>query len=149
MDSFVLKHIQTHYMKKCVIILLLTVFAFVSCNKVKEQIAENYLFSVMTTGQWKVGTYTEGGIVNIHQWDGYSFQFYSNYTVDAIRNGSLYSTGTWGTNFTDTSFFAQFPANVNDTLKKLNGSWKWNNSSPTYVNATHEVRGDKLHLIKQ
>ncbi len=128
--------------------ILMTAFSF-SCKKFIEQTYKNALLNIMTDGQWRMNSYTENGTDITTQWDGYTFQFYSNLNVDAMKNGVVISTGTWNASTTDTTFSANFPLSANDTLRKLNGSWRWNDSSPTYVKATNKTRNDKLYLVKQ
>lgn len=136
-------------MKRVVVLLLIISPLFFSCKKVQEQVAQDYLMTIMTTGYWKMNNYTENGIDITTQWDGYLFKFNTDYSVNAMKNSATFSTGSWYGSITDTTFSANFPASANDTLRKLNGNWKWNDSSPTYVKATHKVRNDKLYLIKQ
>ena len=134
-------------MKKIIPAFLLVLSTF-SCQKVKEQTAQDIVLAIMTNGEWIMHQYIENGTDITSQWNGISFKYFSDYSVNAIKSGSVISTGTWGYNTSDTTFNANFPSTTNDTLLKINGSWRWKDSSPTYVKANHKVRNDQLWLIK-
>lgn len=120
-----------------------------SCKKFIEQQAQDALISLMTTGEWKMVKYTVGSTDITSIWDGYTFKFYSNLTVDAKKNGTVQCSGTWNGNYSANTFSATFPAPANDTVTKLNGTWYRDASTGTSVDATNTGNGDKLKLVKQ
>lgn len=125
--------------------------AFCSCVKEqKQQQQENLILQAMVNGQWKVTSFQKAGTDITSDFSVYRFQFKSNFSVDAINNGSVEKTGTWNAdpiNQTITSFFT----NVADPLALLNGSWSIQNTTWTSVQANQTVNGElrTLRLDKQ
>ena len=72
---------------------------------------------------------------------GYKFQYYSNKTVDAIKNGTVEKTGTWDGEASTMTTWANF-ANATPPLSLINGSWHINNNSWTFVEATQTIGGE-------
>ena len=66
---------------------------FFSCNK--EEMAKNAVMNAMTTGYWKVASFTNGTADVTSDFDTYKFQFKENLTVDAIHNTMVEKTGNW------------------------------------------------------
>jgi len=95
----------------------------------------------MTDGQWAITSFTLNGTNITSDFNGYKFQYYSNKTVDAIKNGSVEKTGTWDGNANAMTTSANFPSATNPLLM-INGSWNIINSSWTYVTATQTVGTD-------
>ena len=131
-------------------IVMLTTLLFTSCEKVIEKAKEDAVITAMTDGQWKVTNYQKGNTDATSSFTGYSFQFYKNQTVDALKNSTVEKKGTWagdGTNFTIQASFS----NATEPLILLNGTWQITNTSWTSVNAIQSINGEQrvLRLDKQ
>lgn len=130
-------------MKKQVLILgLIVVFsAFCSCKKTIQKKQEDLIIKAMTDGQWAVTSFTDNGTDITTNFTGYKFQYYSNKTVDAIKNGSVEKTGNWDGDAPTMTTWANF-ANATAPLDLINGSWHIDNSSWTFVVATQTTGTD-------
>lgn len=116
----------------CVIVLLS------GCKKAIEKIQEDLLVNAMTDGQWVITSFVQNGSDITPDFTGYKFQYYSNKTVDAIKNGTVEKTGTWDGNASTATTWANF-TNATTPLSLINGSWHIDNSSWTHVVATQTV----------
>jgi hypothetical protein len=132
-NIFILYYI-TLLMKK-----LVPAFCFIllfgGCKKAIEKIKEDMLVNAMTDGQWTVTSFVQNGSDITADFTGYKFQYYSNKTVDAIKNGTVEKTGTWDGDASTATTWATFP-NATTPLNLINGSWHVDNSSWTFVVAT-------------
>lgn len=124
--------------KLCVILLCATLL---SCEKAKQKIAEDLVVQAMTSGQWKITSFVLNGNDITADFSTYKFQYHSNRTVDAIKNGVVENTGTWDGNATTMTTSASFP-NPAYPLNLINGSWSINNSSWTHVVASQNYGGE-------
>ncbi len=128
------------------IVLLLAGMVLASgCGKQVEKVQLNALMDLITSGQWKVTFFKKGTEDVTGTFAPYSFQFKSNETVDAIKNGSVERTGTWQGNATDRTIQSSF-GNATAPLGLLNGTWLISKTSTTYVEASQEVNSEKLLL---
>lgn len=126
------------------IILMLTLLSsFVSCNKIKEKIIESQALQFITIGQWRVASFSEGGTDHSSEFSPYSFQFRTNYTVDAIKNGTKEISGTWGGTEANSVVTIQsaFPQNAPTPLPFLNGTFTVRDAGLNYVEATKAQNG--------
>lgn len=131
--------------------LLFAVIAFLSagCKKTIEKIQQDMVIKAMTDGQWVITSFTKNGTDITSDFTGYKFQYYSNKTVDAIKDGTVEKTGTWDGNASTMTTWANF-TNASPALTLINGDWKINNSSWTYVVATQTGTDTKvMRLDKQ
>lgn len=118
------------------------------CKKIAEKIAEDAVVKAMTDGQWKITKFTQNGTDITSSFEGYTFQYYSNKTVDAILNGTKERTGTWDGNAAAMTTWADFPSAPNP-ISLINGTWNITNSGWTYVEATQNGNETKtLKLVK-
>lgn len=129
---------------------MLTALLFTSCKEAIENAKEDAVIKAMTEGQWKVTNYQKGNTDATSSFSGYSFQFYKNQTVDALKNSTFEKKGTWagdGTNFTIQAAFS----NVAEPLILLNGTWQITSTTWTSVNAVQTINGEQrvLRLDKQ
>lgn len=135
-------------------IILSTIFlcflATTSCKKTIDKIKENAVISAMTDGQWIITNFKKDGTVITSDFTGYKFQYYSNRTVDAIKNGIVEKTGTWDGDATTMTITANF-ANSIPPLSLLNGVWHVDNNSWTFVvasqNTTTETKSLRLEKL--
>jgi hypothetical protein len=121
-----------------------------SCKKLIQQQEENEVVQIMTSGVWFVQTYNQNDTSITSLFTGYSFQFYANGKVSAIKGGSTLATGTWVGNVSNLSINSNFPG-ASDPLDKLNSVWYITNTTDTsvYANATIGSNADYLTLYKQ
>jgi hypothetical protein len=120
-------------MKKFCIALLL-VISVTSCKKAIENAARDFVLEAMTNGQWSITRFTQNGNDITSGFAGYSFQYYKNETVDAIKNGVVEKTGTWKGDANSMSISASFN-NAGTPLVLINGTWKITKNSLSYVEA--------------
>jgi hypothetical protein len=99
----------------------------------KEELQKDFVIQVMTSGRWLVQDFTENTVDVSGEFGGYEFQFFENGTVQGIK-GSIITTGTWVGNASAQTIFTSFPSG-NDTLLRLNDTWKITNSSLSLVEA--------------
>jgi hypothetical protein len=136
-------------MKK-VIIALSLVCILGGCKKSIDKIKENAVISAMTDGQWIITNFVNNGTVITSDFSTYKFQYYSNYTVDAINNGVVEKTGTWDGDATTMTITANFP-NAGPALTLINGIWHIDNNSWTFVvasqNSNSETRALRLEKL--
>lgn len=128
-------------MKKLYPLLFLILLA--GCKKEKQ--AENLVVQAMVNGQWKVTKFTKGGTDKTSDFASYKFQFQTNFTVDAINNGSLEKTGSWNADASSQTITSNF-SNATNPLALLNGTWKITNNSWTWVEASQTVNGELMNL---
>jgi hypothetical protein len=105
------------------------------CKKSIEKLKENAVISAMTEGQWVIKSFVKNGTIITSDFDGYKFQFYSNNTVNAIKNNIVEKTGTWNGDVTTMTITANFP-NVLLPLSQINGNWHVDDNSWTFVVAS-------------
>lgn len=130
--------------------LISILFILFSCKKVKENIAQDAIISAMTSGQWVITQFTNNGSNITSSFSGYKFQYYSNKTVDAIKNGNVEKTGNWDGNASTMTTWASFPG-AGAPLDLINGTWHIDNNSWTFVVASQANGSDTktMRLDKQ
>jgi exonuclease III len=126
--------------------ILLALAVFTSCKKAIEQRAEDAVLKAMTDGQWVVTSFASNGTDMTSDFVAYKFQYFDNYTVNAIKNGTVEETGTWQGDVNTMTISANF-ANATNPLLLLNGTWHITNSSWTYVIATMTV-GTEVRTVR-
>ncbi|HEV8285617.1 MAG TPA: hypothetical protein VGQ09_14990 [Chitinophagaceae bacterium] len=136
-------------MKK-LIFYTLSIFFLAGCKKTIDQKAEDAILKAMTDGQWVITNFTVNGSDITSDFSSYKFQYFNDYTVNAIKNGSVEKTGVWQGDVNTMSITVNF-SNVINPLLLINGTWHITDNSWTYVKATmtigNEVR--TLRLDKQ
>lgn len=127
-------------MKKLYSILLL--LAIVGCSKEKQQQKqEDLVIQAMVNGQWKVTSFMKAGSDVTSDFSPYKFQFKTDFTVDAINNGSVEKTGTWNADANAHTITSNFTG-VGNPLLLLNGTWAITNTTWTSVQANQTVSGE-------
>lgn len=124
---------------------LLFFLVTVGCKKTIDKIKENAVISAMTDGQWIITNFKKDGTVITSDFTGYKFQYYSNRTVDAIKNGVVEKTGTWDGDATTMIITANFSNSV-PPLSLLNGAWHVDNNSWTFVEASQNTSTETKSL---
>ena len=126
---------------------LLLFLITLGCNK--EEIAKTAVISAMTNGQWKVVDFHDGATDLISDFQGYEFKFNTNFTVNAVKNGTVENTGTWNADADARTITSTF-SSASEALTLLNGTWKISDNSWSFVEANLTVNGSlrKLRLEK-
>lgn len=132
------------------ILFILCFLVLPGCKKTIQKQEENAIVKAMTDGQWVVTNFTSDSSDITSDFTGYTFQYFSNYTVDAIKNGSIEKTGAWQGDINTMSIWANF-SNATNPLLLFNGTWQITDNSWTYVKATMIVGTETrtLRLDKQ
>ena len=127
-------------MKKNFIVIILVLLA--GCIKKKQ---EDLVVNAMVEGQWKVTKFIKGSSEITPDFATYKFQFKTNFTVDAINNGTVEKTGSWNADATSQTITSNF-TNTGRPLTLLNGTWQITNNSWTWVEATQSLNGELYSL---
>lgn len=125
-------------MKKITVALVIILSFLASCKKTVQGIKEDLIIKAMTEGQWGITNFIHNGSNITTDFNTYKFQYYSNKTVDAIKNGSVEITGTWDGDASTMTTWANFN-NATMPLSLINGSWHIDNNSWTFVVASQTV----------
>jgi hypothetical protein len=123
------------------VIAVILVIGLASCKKQIEKIQTNLVIEAMTTGQWKMVSFKDGSTDLTQDFSPYTFQFNTNYTVDAIKNSVVESSGTWNADADAKTISSNFNPPATNPLPFLNGTWKITNNSWTFVEANQTVNG--------
>jgi hypothetical protein len=132
------------------LLIILSLICLVGCKKTIEKKAENAIMKAMTDGQWAITSFISDGSDITSDFSTYRFQYFSNYTVNAIKSGTVEATGNWDGDASAMNIIANFP-NATNPLLLLNGTWHITDNSWTYVEATLTVGNTirSLRLDKQ
>lgn len=119
-----------------------------ACKKLVEDQKEKAAMSFITNGHWKVQSYLVDTVSITEEFDGYTFKFNDNGTVNGI-NGGAAEEGTWVADIRDYSITSEF-AGTGEPLQKLNGKWIIKDSGETFVKADLSTDSTvfHLHLVK-
>lgn len=132
-------------MKK-VILIFSVALLLAGCKKTVEKIVGDAIIQAMTNGQWVVTSFTQNGTDITSSFSAYKFKYYSNKTVDAIKNGSVEMTGNWDGDATTMTTSANFAAATNP-LSLVNGTWHITNNSWTYIAVT-QTNGSETKTMR-
>jgi len=130
---------------KSLILVMFTSIVFFGCKQVIENKAEDAILNAMTSGQWRVASFTVDGNDSTSIFSPYTFQYYRNYTVDAFKNGAVEKTGTWLADSQAMNITGNFPNAINP-LDLINGTWHITDNSWTYVKATMTIGNETRTL---
>ena len=136
-------------MKK-IIVFAVFLFFLGGCKKSIQQIQQDLVIQAMTDGYWKITNFTRNGTDITADYSAYKFKYYSNKTVDAIKNGTVEITGNWDGSATAMTTYANF-SSPPYPIDLINGTWHINNNSWTFVLATQTVGSETrvMRLDKQ
>jgi hypothetical protein len=132
-------------MKKFTLFIVLLI-SLSGCKKTVENIQEDLVIKAMTDGQWVITSFTRNSLNITADFSTYKFKYYSNKTVDAIKNGTVEKTGNWDGNASTMTTLASFPAPTYP-LDLINGTWNIINNSWTYVVAT-QTNGSETKTMR-
>lgn len=120
------------------------------CRKHAETVQVNLLVQLIANGQWVITKYIKGSTNVTADFSPYSFQFKTDYTVEAINNSTVETTGTWNGSIATRTITSNFP-NPNPILSLLNGTWLVTDSDFDYVEAKQTVNSETrfLRLVKK
>lgn len=137
------------YFKQIRIILIASIVCLCGTGCSKSTLETNIITDAITNGRWIVEQFKEGSEDCTSQFSSYEFQFENAGTVTAYKSNKA-SSGIWIADIPSRTIFSQFPI-TNDTLKKLNDTWKVYNNTLTIVeaNPTNTNRTAYLKLIKK
>jgi hypothetical protein len=122
---------------KFALFIVLTVL-FSGCKKAVENAQQDLVIMAMTDGQWAVTSFTQNGNSLTADFASYKFKYYSNKTVDAIKNGTVEKTGNWDGDAASMTTWANFSSPLYP-LNLINGTWHIDRNSWTYVEATQII----------
>ena len=128
------------------LLIIISLACLTGCKKVIEKKAETAIMNAMTDGQWVITTFISNGTNITTDFSAYRFQYFSNYTVNAIKSGTVENTGNWEGDVNTMSIFANFP-NATNPLLLLNGTWHVTDNSWTYVKATMTI-GNETRILR-
>lgn len=117
-----------------------------SCKKTVENVAQDLVIQAMVNGQWKVSKFTKNGNDITVDFAAYKFQYHSNKTVDAIKNGIKERSGNWDGNATAMTTWADFPG-APTPISLINGTWNITKNSWTFVEAT-QTNGTEIKTLR-
>lgn len=132
-------------MKRFILILGLLI-SLNACKDKIEHIQQDLVLQAMTDGYWAITSFTRNGTDITSDYAPYKFKYYSNKTVDAIKNNLVEKTGDWDGSATTQTTWANFP-NAVYPLDLINGTWHINNNSWTFVVAT-QVVGSETRVMR-
>ena len=135
---------------KNIILAVIGTIILSGCQKIIEKKAEDAVMKAMTDGQWVITNFKTNNTDITSDFGGYKFQYHKDYTVDAIKNGTVENTGTWQGDASTMNISATFPA-PGHPIDLINGTWHITDNSWTYVIATMTVGSEvrNLRLDKQ
>ena len=102
------------------VFILFSLASAIGCKKAVEQKKQDALIDAMVASTWYVGQYIEGANNLTAEFDGYDFNFKSDYTVVA-KKASTSVTGTWTADINTKLLSANFT--TGNPLSRLNGTW--------------------------
>lgn len=115
------------------------------CKKTVEKIKEDKIVSAMTDGQWVVTSFIHNSNDVTTEFSAYTFQYFSNRTVDAIKNGTVEISGNWDGNVSAMTTWANF-SNANAPIPLLNGLWHIDNNNWTFAVLSQSNGMESKHM---
>jgi hypothetical protein len=126
-------------------LILFLAICTLSCEKAIEKAKEERIIEEITQGQWRVTNFVNAGIDVTADFSAYLFQFKTNKTVDAIKNGTIEKNGSWEGDVNNRTIKSLF-SNASHPLVLLNGTWNITDSGDNYVVAYQVVNGQTRNL---
>ncbi len=121
-------------MRKYRLLIAFLLFIGISCSKEKSsEIKENLILDFMSAGTWTLDFFTANSVNVLPEYEGYTFQFYRNGSVDAFK-GLQVMTGTWYGSQEERSITASFPQGSGPLLR-FNTTWFLYGNTLTSVQA--------------
>ena len=126
-------------------IALALILSLSGCKKIIDQQKENFVLSVMTEGQWVITKFVQAGDTITSDFAAYTFQFNRDYSVDAIKESTVESTGIWAGDPDAMNITASF-SNASSPVSLINGVWHIDQNSLSYVIASQNNGGEEKSL---
>jgi hypothetical protein len=136
--------------KPSVLIIAIAALFQTGCKKAVENVQEDLMVKLITDNTWVITKYQEGTENKTTDYSNYYFQFYKDWTVDAINNGTFEAKGKWLGSQEKQSITSEF-SSVGAPLNKLTGEWIVTNtkSKPWRVYSHRFVNGIEYFLDLQ
>ena len=98
--------------------------------------------NTIVSGTWRVTLFSENGVVQTSNYNGYNFTFNANSTVEAV-NGTTPQTGTWTTGTDDSTpkLIVTFSATTGP-FEEISEDWRILTVSSTRIELKHVSGGD-------
>jgi hypothetical protein len=128
------------------LIILFLAIALSGCKKAIENTQQDLVLLAMTSGQWKITSFTHNGNNITADYSTYRFKYHDNKTVDAIKNGTVEQTGQWDGNAQNQTTWANFNGSVYP-INLINGTWNIVNNSWTHVTAS-QTNGSDTKMMR-
>jgi len=96
----------------------------------------------IVSGTWRVTLFSEDGVVQTSNYNGYNFTFNANSTVEAV-NGTTVRTGTWTTGTDDSTpkLILTFTATTGP-FEEISEDWRIVSVSASRIELRHVSGGD-------
>lgn len=131
---------------KRIVAIFFVLILLAGCKKTVEQVVGDAILQAMTDGQWAITSFTQNGTDITSSFSAYKFKYYSNKTVDAIKNGSVEMTGNWDGDANAMTTYANFTG-ASSPLSLVNGTWHITNNSWTYIAVT-QTNGSETKTMR-
>ncbi len=119
---------------KTFVLLTFLFLSFASCKKSIADAQEDAVIRIMTSGQWYITKYLKANTDITNDFNGYTYQFFENRTVNALMNNAVQKSGIWQGNANELTIYAEFRDAVYP-LTLLNGTFTITNSGDNFVEA--------------
>ena len=127
------------------IYLLLVLIVLGGCKKTIQEVKQNQLIDIVTSGYWKITNYTRGSTDITSDFSSYKFQFKDNNTIDALVNNTVVKTGQWIGDINAQTVTANFD-NPGYPLELLIGVWNIMGGDTKTVIAKLTINGEPRSL---
>lgn len=127
-----------HYLKNTLILCIVALLTFSSCNKDDDEPSTN---NVIQQGKWKVSLFVDSGTDKISYFSGYEFTFTDNGVVTAVKAGSPTVTGSWSTRTEDDQNKMIFNFGSTLMFNDLNEDWRVVERNTSRIRLEHTSGG--------
>ena len=139
-----LKSMKKLFTPPFALVLVIISISIAHCAKKVDELKKDFVIDVMTSGRWKIEVFSENSNDLTAEFGPYEFQFYENGTVQGI-NGPNVISGTWVGDANALTIYSNFPTG-NDTIIRLNDTWKITNNTLSKVEARPVNTGRNAYL---
>lgn len=116
-----------------------------SCQKLIDKKKEQMAMEFITSGDWYVEQYFEDSTNVTSEFLNYVFHFNDDYSVTGTLASDSWK-GSWQPDITNITITSQFPA-APAPLTRLNGTWKFKDSTREFVKAEMTTATGKNVLL--
>lgn len=112
------------------------------CSNDDDQPSSSNVSNLITSGTWRITLFSEDGVNQTSQFNGYNFTFESGGLITA-NNGSNTLNGTWITGTDDSTPKLIINFNVtNGPFEEISEDWRILSSSTSKIELRHVSGGD-------